>query len=850
MSRVYGDGPIPSTVAFFGEYPGIDEIRTGRPFTGRSGREFARYMDGYTLPQRHQVYLSNLKKTPLEEKGAWALDQEDILDFHTELDAVNPSIVVALGARVGQYLLGDGMTLEAWHGIPHFSEKIQRLVVPCYNPAATLHSPGLQAAFAYDMRRVGLLIRGQLAPPPIDDLPRDYTLYTSDVTTALTKGLRRALLTLRSAFDPREGEDVAVDTEGLPGRDWGASWSSKAGTGQVVKAADFPALAEIILRRRPSITLHNALHDLAVLRSMGLDLDDAGLTFDDTMVMAYLLGVEPQGLKPLGYRHCGALHDDYSDIVAVPSARIAEEWIMALAADPRVPEKYQKLMCRMLLKPSDTLRKRWAECRSREVIVEELQILPPWDGDPPEASLDDVPIETAVHYAARDADLTYRVKQHLRPQISAMGLDGVYEADMAILPMVDRMQAVGLGVDLPHFKALQEMLACEIQLNLEAIRQHIGRELNPNSGDQVAELIFDQMALHKKPGFANLRIKKTDSGARLTTNDKVLEALEMADPIMPLIMEGRELTKLKGTYADAIPLLVGRDGRLHPRLRITRTDTGRLSAADPNVLALPKHARPGRINRGKLVRQGFIPGVGRVLGEWDLTQIEMVIFADDAKEERLLEAIRQGADIHRRTAADVVFNKAPEKISEEERFAAKAVNFGILMGMTPFGLMDQLHKNGQLHWTLEMCEDVLRQWHLGYPEASKYIDRKHAEARQYGYVRDRWGRVRYLEGIRSTDPYIRAEAERQAQATPTQSGAQGLMKRAMAAAWPAIKALRAEGLWVELLLQIHDALQAEYEPQAEALLDAILMTALCETVHLSVPVKAKGTMGKLHMGAL
>ncbi len=149
-----------------------------------------------------------------------------------------------------------------------------------------------------------------------------------------------------------------------------------------------------------------------------------------------------------------------------------------------------------------------------------------------------------------------------------------------------------------------------------------------------------------------------------------------------------------------------------------------------------------------------------------------------------------------------------------------------------------------------MCEDVLRQWHRGYPDASRYIDRKHAEARQFGFVRDRWGRIRYLEGIHSDDPYIRAEAERQAQATPTQSGATGLIKRAMAEAWPALKALRADGAWVEILLLIHDALLAEYDKAAAAVLDAILMTALCETVHLSVPVKAKATMGKLHMGAL
>lgn len=706
-------------------------------------------------------------------------------------------------------------------------------IFAAYNPAATLHSPNLQAAFSYDMRRLGLYLKGKLEAPPIDNHPGMYT----DDSEYIDPNLHTA-------------EDFAVDTEGWITNPWCASYSWMKYRASVVRAGTpgWKHFASLVRKYKPRITLHNSLYDLAVLREMGLDLDEIDAEYDDTMIMAYLLGIEPQGLKPLAYRHAGATHDDYSDVVAVPNVQHALNWMVDLLArlsgetDP-VLVKCRKLVERMLEKPDHTtLRKRWSDCRTREVLTDELSYLPVGQHDPPEATLDDVPLDIAVNYAARDADLTGRVKRSLRPQVTAMGLDDVYAADLAIVPMVDRMQAVGLDTDVEHFHQLSAVLAMEIEGNLEAITRIVGRPLNPNSGDQVAELLFDELKLHEK--VPNLRIKRTKSGERLTTNDKVLEALEGVHTIVPLIVEGRELKKLKGTYSDVIPTLVRADGRLHPNYRLTRADTGRLTAGDPNVLAFPKHSR-----RGKLVRMGFRAGPGRVLGEWDYGQIEMRVMAHDSGDERMIAQFLSGHDFHKAGAADRL-HKAIDLVTYDERFRQKAINFGTLMGITEYGLLDQMHKSKLLHVTLEDCAQSLSDWFVQYPGCARYISDKHAEARRYGYVRDMWGRLRWLEGIHSTDKYIVSEAERQAQATPIQSGAQGIIKRGMALLWPILKGLRSAGIWVECLLQVHDALVLEYDPAYEDVVNDAVTTAMVQAVQLSVPVTVDSHKGVLRLGEL
>ena len=895
-TRVRGEGPIPSRLMLCGEFPGIEEGRRGHPFVGKSGRELMRFLNGYELPTRTDVYLTNLSKQVAPDAKSFTFSVQDERELWNEILAVRPSIIATLGHHATQYFIGD-LTLEATHGIPHrvdrrfllhedarkaWGDQLQRApsIFPGYNPAAMLHSPKLQSTFAYDMRLLALHNRGKLPPAPIDLHPGVYTLHDDNDA------------------DPVYGADrilpwLGCDTEGWTDRPWGISWSREAYEGRVVKAAGAGAFVRAVQRYRPRLVIHNALHDLNVLAAMGLDLDEEGIEFDDTMIMAYLLGLEPQGLKPLCYRHAGMLQDDYSDIVAEPNDKIAVEWLTSVAkylperpvkltkklavimgvwpADSKEkyePQEYPQgyteeqrdqaqakvLIERMLSKGKEKIRKRWEEGRAREILVDEQSVLQLGGTDPDEATLDDIPEPKAVRYSGRDADATTRVYPYLDERIDVFGLRDVYQVDVAILPMVNRMQTVGLKVDVPWFESLSMMLGIEVESNKDDIIRVAGRYINPNSSDQVAAYLFDELKLQDQ--VVNLRIKQTKGSdkkePRLTTNDKVLEAIKDLHPIVPIFQEGREIRKIKGTYSDPIPKLLGHDGRLHPRYRLTRTDTGRLSAGDPNVLAFPKHSK-----RGKLVRMGFVADDGHELGEWDLAQIEMCVFAHDSEDDRMIAEILSGIDKHAATAsgifgrpADVIYAESKSKVSpgEGQRFAAKAVNFGILMGITAHGLLDQFHKNGQLDYTLDRCQELLDEWFRMYPGAKRYIAAKHAEARRLGYVKDMWGRLRWLEGIHSHDDYIRAEAERQAQATPTQSGAQGIIKRAMRDVWPVLKGLRTM-FWIEPLLQIHDAIVLEYDLRHRETVDQVMMAAMTSAVTLRVPVKASNGFG-LRLGEL
>lgn len=603
--------------------------------------------------------------------------------------------------------------------------------------------------------------------------------------------------------------------------------------------------------RERIVVLHNALHDLPVLRDLGIDLVKEGIPFTDTMVMAYLLGLEPQGLKPLAYRHAGMHQDAYDEITHDAGELIAQQWLLDIVgrletADAKSDqEKARKLIERMLLKDgtAKNLRQRWADCRAREILEEELDLIGPM----PEPTLDDVDPAVAVRYSARDADATRRIFPILDAQIDAMGLRDVLDADIAALPMIDRMQTVGMKVDLPHFRDLSPLLGMEMAEIQSRIDAAAGEHVNPASGDQVAEWLFGRLHLPWK--------KKTDGG-RPSTQDKVLEALRKRDDVsadgkaaIELIQEYREVQKLKGTYCDKIPGFVNpRTGRLHPQLRITRVATGRLSAKAPNLLAFPKHS-----DRGKMIREGFVAGEGHLLGSWDLSQIEMCVMAIDSGDAHMLAEFRSGIDKHCGTAG-LIFGIDPKVLEErveakdpaakEQRFAAKAVNFGILMGITEKGLLDQFHKNGSLDWTEDRCRELLREWHKAYPQASSYIFGKHAEARRYGYVRDMWGRLRYLPGVHSWDRQVQEEALRQAQATPIQSGAQGIEKRLMARIWQRLPQLWELGIFCEPLLQVHDDLIFEFDEEAYLLVDDLIMDALSEIQWFPIPIKAEGNAGR------
>ncbi len=275
------------------------------------------------------------------------------------------------------------------------------------------------------------------------------------------------------------------------------------------------------------------------------------------------------------------------------------------------------------------------------------------------------------------------------------------------------------------------------------------------------------------------------------------------------IREYREIYKLKNTFVDQIPEFVHRwpfDLRIHATFRITRVVTGRLAASNPNLLALPKHGK-----FAKRFRQGFVADAGHVICSWDLSQIELRVLAHLSQDPVLLHAFRNGIDLHA-TLAERIFGVPPSQQDESKhRLPAKAVNFGIPMGMTNIGLCLELRKNG-----VDVDEEDAQRWlddtMMLYTEVGPYQQNKIAEARRYGYVTDLRGRRRYIGGMRSFDDMVRAEAERFAFATPIQAGAQSIMKRAEAYLYTDILIPRwKRGEWVEPLIQVHDDLVIEAE---------------------------------------
>lgn len=871
---VFGEGAQPARVLAIGEAPGREEDLTGRPFVGRSGQLLDRYFGRGGVPPRDALFLTNVIKQrppqnrdPLPEEVAYWLPS-----LCAEISSTQPTTILTLG-RFALRLFLD-LDMESAHGMTHeipldrIREPLRSafasyhldpvIVFASYHPAFALHDPTMLSLLTYDMERFGQYCLGQLPARHVDDDSRGHY-------ELITKPSRM--------YSHR----IGLDTEGykgLPSGQW-LSYSDRPDRGFAMRAKDAPAFRRWLEGNdahdaQVSIVLHHALHDLPILREMGIDLVEMGIPFTDTMCAAYALGLEPQGLKPLGFRHCGMRMSDYSDLTAVSDDRIAREWLIQLCAtlpeaqpakstrkksDP-VIEAYDSLTAdlararvlieRMLTKPLE-IRKRWNQkkCAARVILEEELALI----DDMPLPSLDDV-IEdhggdptTVINYVGADPDATRRLEPLLGAQIDAYGLRDVLDTTVGIIPMIDRMQSVGIKVNPDHFAALIPILDGQAADLDERIATLAGYPLNASSGDQVADLLFTRLAVHRRA--PNLRLKKTDSG-RYSTDDKALEALDGTHAVVALIRARREITKLKGAYVLPIGRLTDDDGRLRCELLLTRTDTGRLAAKRPNLLAWPKHSE-----LGMLIRHGFVADLGHEFGAWDMDQIEMRVFADNANEVNMLLAFAAGKDLHTDTAAlifgrpyDVIFAEYKLKTGKggEQRFAAKAVNFGILMGITEYGLVAQFHKNKQLHWTLDDCRKLLADWKRAYPSGAAWITSKHEEARRYSYVRDMFGRLRWLDGVHSEDEYVRAEAQRMAQSTPIQSGAQGIMQRAMRNLWSDLVALR-RSTWTEPLLQTHDELLFEYDTRVRADMDRLVMGHMGSAVSLKVPVTAKAAYG-------
>jgi len=400
----------------------------------------------------------------------------------------------------------------------------------------------------------------------------------------------------------------------------------------------------------------------------------------------------------------------------------------------------------------------------------------------------EVPIEQATRYAAEDADITLRLHEHLWPRLEATPtLVKLYrEFELPLVPVLARIEREGVRIDARMLRAQSSELAKKM-LELERQAHELaGQTFNMASPMQIQEILFGKLQLPV--------LKKTPKG-QPSTAEEVLQELALDYPLPRVILDHRSIAKLKSTYADKLPEMINpKTGRVHTSYHQAVAATGRLSSSDPNLQNIPV-----RTEEGRRIRQAFVPEPGWTMVSADYSQIELRIMAHLSQDDGLLRAFASGADIHRATAAEV-FGVAPEMVSDEMRRSAKAINFGLIYGMSAFGLAQQLKIERAA------AQQYIDLYFARYPGVKAFMDRTRGLAHEQGYVETVFGRRLYLPEINVSNQARRQYAERTAINAPMQGTAADLIKLAMISVDHWIRETRPA---VRMIMQVHDELVFE-----------------------------------------
>jgi DNA polymerase-1 len=428
----------------------------------------------------------------------------------------------------------------------------------------------------------------------------------------------------------------------------------------------------------------------------------------------------------------------------------------------------------------------------------------------------EVAVERAGEYAAEDADVTLRVHQVLAPRLVADApLEKLYrEIELPVAEILYRMERTGMLVDVFALAAQSEEIGRKL-LALEAEAHTLaGQPFNLNSPKQLAEILFDRLQLPV--------VKRTATTKAPSTDEEVLEQLALDYPLPKKLLEYRGLAKLKGTYTDKLPRMVNpATGRVHTSFAQATAVTGRLASSDPNLQNIPV-----RTAEGRRIRSAFIAPPGHVLVSADYSQIELRIMAHLSNDVRLLDAFAQGEDVHRATAAEI-FGITPLEVGADQRRAAKVINFGLIYGMSAFGLARELGiERGA-------AAAYMDRYFARYPGVARYMEETREMARSRGYVETVFGRRLWLPEIRSSNVGRRQGAERAAINAPMQGTAADLIKLAMIAVqgW-----LENRKLATQLILQVHDELVLEVPEDELDALRAELPKLMGGVAKLAVPL--------------
>ena len=893
-----GAGPTPCDLMIVGECPGYDEVHwfvngvlTPTPFVGPTGQEQDRILMHNGL-HRRRIYITNLVKRYID--GNTDPTADDIRAFEADLIkeilVVNPRYILSAGAFATRWFLGR-VDMDATFGLPQQSNRPSCrgiCIIPVYHPAYGLHDPEQKAVVWKGYERAAQIIRGEIPATPVED---EYPnpLYFDGGTVTYS--------------DSWDGS-FALDTEGpiekhLRDRWWGFSISTVPGSATVFRRdhPDFEkgvGLVNELLAADSLPVFHSALSlDLDLLRRMGV-VFPPNFRLYDTMVAQFFQRIEPQSLKTAARRWCGMEMTTYNEVIGdaakerqvayllsildhswpKPEARVVDEndGTSRFYRPQPIPQRVERIITDWAEAEGDRtgfeaegeegitdLRKRWMQLlpEYRRQIEEKLG---PW----PYATLDDVPLGTAIRYSGRDPDATLRLRRKQLPVIRAMNLEERLDLDLDILPIIEEMQDTGFIGSRKYFEGLSSRMWDEMM----KIGSHIsdkyneGRPFNPASAPQVA-------ALAARRGLRGL--KRTKSKKSISTSKKSMEHLRQIDPAMDAIFNWRERQKVKDSFADPAVELIPDGEDLWPitcTLKNTRVSSDRLAATDPPLLAIPIAKDIGRQVRG-----GYQAPDGCLLGAADLSQIEMRVMAHLSGDETLKQLFTERRDIHSETSIsifhlDFICNWSddrdeyvyPSVDRMKHRNPTKRAGFGVITGIQGEGLLDQLRMMGCKGWRVEKFKDgqsdcvsewcpggIIHEWFRCYPRVKGYLRKCGDSCESHGgEIREMGGFPRYLHGVFSREEYTRAEARRQSHSHIIQGSAQWMIRRAMRWLRPRINQLRENsGLYLRWVLQIHDELILAFDERLADEVRRLVLEGLTEHSYtLSVPVEANWAQGK------
>jgi DNA polymerase-1 len=435
-----------------------------------------------------------------------------------------------------------------------------------------------------------------------------------------------------------------------------------------------------------------------------------------------------------------------------------------------------------------------------------------------------IELEQAAFYAAEDADITLRLHEVLWPKVAAEDTlkKILQEIEVPLASILARMEQQGVLIDSQQLSQQSQQLATRIMELEKEVHEMAGEAFNLGSTKQLQHILFEKMELPV--------VKKTPKGAP-STSEEVLQELALDYPLPALIMEYRGLTKLKNTYTDKLPKMINhRTGRVHTSYHQAVTATGRLSSTDPNLQNIPI-----RNEEGRRVRKAFIARDGYKIVAADYSQIELRIMAHLSGDKGLLDAFAHGKDIHRATASEV-FNVAEDDVTDNQRRSAKAINFGLIYGMSAFGLAKQLHVSRQ------EAQEYMDLYFKRYPGVLDYMDRTRDFAKDHGYVETVFGRRLYLPEIKSSNGARRKGAERAAINAPMQGTAADVIKMAMIQVDDWIRSTDNDD--VVMIMQVHDELVFEIKQDTLDTNMATIVELMEQAATLSVPLKVEAGNGE------